>query len=123
MFLDQVVHFGENLGEQVKGRPLRKQKSWIEVPYAMHLKVQVLRFNMNLIPFLYRVPRPSYPFRRNFGRSGKGSFTEKAEIVDRGSLCIASERTCFWLQYDPYLISVACSYTELSISVKIWAIR
>ena len=33
------------------------------------------------------------------------------------------ESTCPNLQYDPYLISVACSYTELSISEKIWAIR
>ena len=27
------------------------------------------------------------------------------------------------LEYDPYFISVACSYTELSIWEKIWAIR
>ena len=29
---------------------------------------------------------------------------------------MSSESTCFWLQYDPSLISVACSETELSIS-------
>ena len=33
------------------------------------------------------------------------------------------ESTCSKLQYDPYLISVACSNTELSISEKIWAAR
>ena len=33
------------------------------------------------------------------------------------------ESTCSKLQYDPYLISVAYSYTELSISEKIWSIR
>ena len=32
---------------------------------------------------------------------------------------MSSENTCFKLQYDPYLISVACSYTELAISAKI----
>ena len=65
-----------------------------------------------------RVPRLSYPFRRNFGRSGKGSFTEKAKIVNRGSQCSPRESTCSKLQYDPYLISVASSYTELSIQRK-----
>ena len=49
MLLDRVVHFGENLGEQVKGRPTSKVKSLTEVPYVTRLKVQVLRFNMNLI--------------------------------------------------------------------------
>ena len=29
-----------------------------------------------------KVLRPSYPFLRNFGRSGKGSFTEKTKIVN-----------------------------------------
>ena len=59
MFLDQVVHFEENLGEQVKGRPTSKVKSLIEVPYLTRLKVQVLRFNMNLILSRQCVPRPS----------------------------------------------------------------
>ena len=70
MFLDRVVHFGENLGEQVKG-----------------------------------------------------SSNEKAKIVDRGSLCKAPESTGSKVQYDPYLFSVACSLTELSISGKICDIR
>ena len=77
--------------------------------YVAHLKVQVPSFNMNLISSPQCVPRPSYPFRGKFGRSGKGSFSEKAEIVDSGSICIASESTVSQLQYDPYLISVACS--------------
>ena len=42
-------------------------------------------------------------------KSGKGANTAKAKIVDRGSACIAGERTCSKLQYDPYLISEACS--------------
>ena len=42
-------------------------------------------------------------------RSGKGTFTEKAKIVDSGSLCIATESTGSKLQYKPYLFSVAGS--------------
>ena len=109
MFLDQVIHFGKNLGDQVKGRFPKKIKSLIEVPYLAHLKVQILSFNMNLFPPPYHVPRPSYPFRENFGRSGKGSFAEKAEIVDRGSVCTALERTGSKHQHEPFLFSVACS--------------
>ena len=54
-------------------------------------------------------------FRKTFGRTGKGSFTEKAKIVDRGSLSSTPERTGSELQYEPFLSSVACSKTELSI--------
>ena len=70
-------------------------------------------------------------FGWNFWRSGKEAFNEKAKIINRGSLCCArestgselqddvtplsntgslsmsNESTCFWLQYDPSLISVA----------------
>ena len=77
MFLDPVVHFGKNLGEQVKGRSPKKTKLLIAVPYVAHLTVQVLNFNMNLISSPYRVPRPSYPFRGKLGRSGIGSINEK----------------------------------------------
>ena len=56
-------------------------------------------------------------------RSGKGSFAEKAKIVDIGSLCSAPENTGCKLQYDAYLISVACSKTELSTSEELWEIR
>ena len=111
------------LREQLKGRLPKKLRLLMAVPYVAHLIVQVLSFNMNLISSPQRVPRRSYPFRGKFGRSGKGSFTEKAKIVARGSVCIASERTCSKLQYDPYLISVACSQTELPISGEIWEIR
>ena len=105
VFLDLVVHFGENLGEQVKGHPTKKLKSLIELPYVTGLKVQVLRFNMNLTC----VPRPSCPFHGKFGRTCNGSSNEKAIIIDRVSLCNAPESTGSKLQYDPYLISAACS--------------
>ena len=39
-------------------------------------------FNMILLSSPQHVPRPSYPFRRNFERSGKGSLDEKAELVN-----------------------------------------
>ena len=58
-----------------------------------------------------------------FGRSGKGSFTEKAKIVNRDYLCSARESTCSNLQCGTYLISVACSLTELSVLGKTWKIR
>ena len=45
------MHFGKNLGEQVNGRSPKKLKSLIEIPSVVHLKVQVLSFNMNLCLF------------------------------------------------------------------------
>ena len=59
MFLDRVIHFGETLGDQVKGRSPKKLKSLIEVPNAVHVKVHVLSLNMILSDlrsaFLHRV--------------------------------------------------------------------
>ena len=92
MFLDRVVHFGEYVGEQVKGRPTRKLKSLIEVPYLTRLKGQDLGFNVG-----------------KFGRSGKGSFTEKSKIVDEGSQCSALESAGCKLESEPCLFSVECS--------------
>ena len=74
--------FRRSLGDQVKVRSQKKLESLIEVPNVVHMKVHVLSFNMILISTPWLVLRPSYPFRRNFGRSGKGSFTEKARIVN-----------------------------------------
>ena len=58
-----------------------------------------------------------------FGRSGKGSFTEKNRIVNRGYLCGTRESACSKLQYGPNLISVACSLAKLSILGTTWKIR
>ena len=59
MFFDQVIRFGETLGDQVKGRSPKKLDSLTEVPNVVHVKVHVLSFNMILISspivFLYRV--------------------------------------------------------------------
>ena len=51
MFFDQVIRFGETLGDQVKGRLPKMLESLIEVPYVAHVKVHVLSFNMILISF------------------------------------------------------------------------
>ena len=49
MFLDRVINFGETLGDQVKGRSPKNLKSLIEVPVVVHVKVNVLSFNMILV--------------------------------------------------------------------------
>ena len=117
------IHFGETLGDQVKGRSQKKLKQLIEIPSVVHVKVHVVSFNMILISSPQRVLTPSCPFRRIFGRYGTGSFSEKANNFNRGSLSMSIESRCFQLQYDPSLISVACSQTELSISEKVSEIR
>ena len=48
-FLDRVIHFGETLVDQVKGRSPKKLKSLTEVPHLVHVKLYVLSFNMILI--------------------------------------------------------------------------
>ena len=50
-------------------------------------------------------------------RSDKVSFTEKAKTSER------DESTGIKLQYDPNLITVACSYTELFFLRKNWEFR
>ena len=44
--------FRETFGDQGKCRPPKKLKSLLDVPYAAHLKEQVLSFNMILISSL-----------------------------------------------------------------------
>ena len=51
VFPDGVIHFGETLGDQEKGRSLKKLKSLLEVPNVVHVKVHVLSFNMILISY------------------------------------------------------------------------
>ena len=117
VFPDRVIHFGENLGDQVKGRLPKKLKSLIEVLYVLQVKEHVLRFNMIRISPPLRVPRLSYPFLGKFGRSCKGSFTERAKIIDEGSQCSALQSTACKLE------SVECSLTKLYISVNICEIK
>ena len=70
------------MGEKVRVRSPKRLRILIEVPLVCQVNVHVFSLNMILLSSPWRVPRPSYPFRRNFGRSGKGSFTEKAKIVN-----------------------------------------
>ena len=45
VFLDQVIHFGKNLGDLVKDPLPKKLKTLLEVPYVALLKIQVLSLN------------------------------------------------------------------------------
>ena len=109
MFLDRVIHFSKNLGDQVKGRSTRKLKSLIEVPYVALLKVKTLKLQYEPCLFSEACSRTKLSMSVKIWRSGKESFTEKAKIVDRGSICSTPESTGSKLQYEPYLFSVACS--------------
>ena len=109
MFQDRVVHFGENLREQVKGRSPKKLRLLIAVPYVAHLNVQALSFNMILFSSPSQDPRLGKHFLGRLATSGKRSFTEKAKIVDRGSLFSTPECIGSKVQYEPHLFSVAHS--------------
>ena len=95
MFLERVIHFGETLGDQVKGRSPKKLESLIEVPSVDNVKVHILSLNMILISSPESVLTPSYSFRRKFEGSGKRSFSQKAKNFNRGSLSMSSESTRF----------------------------
>ena len=81
MFLDGVIHFGETLGDQVKGRSPRKLESLIEVHSVVHLKVHVLRFNMILISSPQYVHSLSYPCLQDLGDKESGSSPQKLKIL------------------------------------------
>ena len=67
MFLDGVIQFRKNLGDQGKSYSPKKLRSLLEVTKGAHLKVQVVSFNMNLIFSSLRVPRQIYSFWINLG--------------------------------------------------------
>ena len=81
MFLDRVIHFGETLGDQVKGRSATKLKSLIEVPNLVHVKVHVLSFNKILVSSQYRVLTPSYTFLGKLGDKVKARSPKKLKIL------------------------------------------
>ena len=95
VFLDRVIHFGETLGEQVKDRSPNRVESLIEVPNVVHVKVHVPSFNMILSSTPSSVLTLNYRFLQNVVANGKGSFSEKAQCFNRGSLSMSSESTCF----------------------------
>ena len=65
----------------------------------------------------------STPFRENLGDQVNCRSQKKAKIVVIVSLGNARVRTGSMFQYDPNLCSEACSYTELSIWEKTWAMK
>ena len=81
MFVDQVIHFGIYLGDQVKGGSPKEPKSLIEVPYVALLNVQALSFYVNLFSSPKRVPTPTYPFRGNLGYQVKGRSPKKLKSL------------------------------------------
>ena len=102
MFLDRVIHFGETLGDQVKGRSPKRLKSLIDLcssPESTGSKLQYV-----FVSSPRRVPRPSYLFRGKIGGAGRGSITEIAEIVNSSSRCSAHESTDSKLQYVPFIM-------------------
>ena len=109
MFLDRVIRFGETLGDQVKGHSPKKLESLIEVPNEVHVKVHVLTSMRSLSylrsVFLHRVIH----LLENLRDKVRVRSPKKLKKNNRGSLKMSSESTCFWLQYDPSLISVTCS--------------
>ena len=68
MFLDRVIHFGETLGDSVKGRSQIKLKTIIEVHIVIEVSREVVSITMILIPSHSRVLKASYPFAGKFGR-------------------------------------------------------
>ena len=81
VFLDRVIHFGETLGDQVKGRSPKKLKSLIEVPNVVDVKVQILSYSMILISSPWCVPRHSCALWEKFGDQVKDSSPKKAKSL------------------------------------------
>ena len=98
MFLDRVIHFGETLSDQVKGRSPKKLKWLMGVPNLVHLILHVLSFNMTFPSSSERVPRPSFPFQRSFGIQVKGWTPEKPKTVNGGSHGGPHEGPCLKVQ-------------------------
>ena len=85
--------------DQGKCRSPIELKSLMDVTKVARLNVQVISFSMHLIFSLWCVPRLIYPFLEKFGSLGKVLYTEKAIIIDRGTICSAPESTGSKLQF------------------------
>ena len=68
MFLDRVIHFGETLGDEVKGRSPKKLKSLFEVSTEVQVEVHAISYNMIFVSCLEHVLTPRYQFEGKFGR-------------------------------------------------------
>ena len=69
------------MGDKVRFRSPKKLKILIEIPKVCHVKVHVFGFNMILLSSPKCVSRPSYPLRRNFGRSDKARSLKKLKSL------------------------------------------
>ena len=67
MFLDRVIHFGETLGDQVKGRTPKKLKFLIEGTNVVEVKVNVISFNRMFIASRKGVHSASGTFVQQIG--------------------------------------------------------
>ena len=81
MFLDKFIHFGKNLGDQVKDRSPKKVKSLTEVPYVALVKVQFPNVHTSFFSSPKHDPSPSYPFRENLGDQLKGRLQKKLKSL------------------------------------------
>ena len=81
MFLDRVIHFGKNLGDQGKCYSPKNLISLIEVTKVAHLEVPVVSFNMNLI-FLRSVFLDKFiHFGKNLGDQVMDRSTKKVKSL------------------------------------------
>ena len=77
MFLDRVIHFGETLGDQVKGRSSKKLTSLIEVQNLVHVQEHVLNGKMLAIAVRGRVHTPRDPAWENMWAIRQGFVLRK----------------------------------------------
>ena len=86
LFLDQVIHFCKNLGDQLKGRFPKKLKS-LSICSAPENTGSSVKF----VVYLYSVESSwtELSISGKIRRLSKGSFSEKAKIVESVSLCRA----------------------------------
>ena len=107
MFLERVIHFGEILGDQVDGHSPKELKSLIVVLCsAPEYRGSILQYDPNLISVV--CSQTELSISGKIWETRKESFTERAKIVNSGSLSSAPENTRSKLQYDPDIISVVC---------------
>ena len=81
MFLDRVIHSGDTFGDQVKERSPKKLNSFLEVANLVHVKLNLLSFNMIFFHasrvFLHQVIH----FWEDLGDKVKGRCTQNVTML------------------------------------------
>ena len=72
MFINEVIHFGNNFGRSVKASFTEILKPFIEVPSVARLNIQVPSITMILIAAPGRVQDRVVPFGKKLGEQVKG---------------------------------------------------